>query len=103
MEYSRDELFAERMAPLEETAKELELQIGVKWTSLDELYLEQENLTKQLESLQTRVKQLDRQAEFGLLEVINGAIQNVEQLESGVGRTGGANFSSFLEIPGTSE
>ena len=48
--------------------------------------------------MQARVQELDRQAEFGLLSVINDAIQNVEQIEAGgTGRAIG--FDSLLDLP----
>ena len=83
---------------MEAQAKALESQIDAKFSQLDSLYETQEQYKSQLESLQARVQELDRQAEFGLLSVINDAIQNVEQIEAGgTGRAIG--FDSLLDLP----
>ena len=83
---------------MEAQAKALESQIDAKFSQLDSLYETQEQYKSQLESLQARVQELDRQAEFGLLSVINDAIQNVDQIEAGgTGRAIG--FDSLLDLP----
>ena len=98
IENEQDRIFEEVLAPLEAQAKDLESQIDAKFAELDSLYETQENYKSQLESLQARVQQLDRQAEFGLLSVINDAISNVEQLDAGgTGRAIG--FDSLLDLP----
>ena len=47
--------------------------------------------------IQARVQELDRQAEYGLLSVINGAIENVDQLDSAPA-VDVSNLSSVLDI-----
>ena len=82
----------EKMAPLETQAQELDEQIEEKFVALDSLYQQQADLKDQLETLEKQVRDLDRQAEFGVLEVITGAIENAEELEKG----GGIGFESFI-------
>jgi len=85
------------MAPLEESAKKLDTEIEVRWAELDELYQEQSVLTDQLGELEKRVRNLDREAEFGLL---SGAMEKAEELE----RSGGlSDFGSFLPQMGNNE
>ena len=98
IENEQERIFEEVIAPLEAQAKDIESQIDAKFAELDSLYETQENYKSQLESLQARVQELDRQAEFGLLSVINDAISNVEQLDAGgTGRAIG--FDSLLDLP----
>jgi hypothetical protein len=59
------------------------------------LYEEQAGLTDQMKELEVRIRDLDRQAEFGVLNVLTGALENVAELE----KSGGVgSFDSF--IPG---
>ena len=80
------------MAPLEALAKELDAELENKWNSLDDLYTEQEKLTSQLGEIEKRVRDLDRQAETGLINVISGALENAKELEKGKV----SSFESFL-------
>ena len=50
-----------------------------KWNGLDDLYTEQEKLTSQLGEIEKRVRDLDRQAETGLINVISGALENAKE------------------------
>ncbi|MBA14198.1 MAG: hypothetical protein CL750_02365, partial [Chloroflexi bacterium] len=98
IENEKERIYADTIGPLEAQAKALESQIDAKFAQLDSLYQTQEQYKSQLESLQARVQELDRQAEFGLLSVINDAIQNVDQIEAGgTGRAIG--FDSLLDLP----
>ena len=63
---------------------------------MENLYSEQDELKQQLTDIQARVQDLDRQAEYGLLNVINGAIQNVEQIENAPVAV--TDLSSVLDI-----
>ena len=81
------------MAPLENEAKKLDSVIQERWTELEKLYSEQSALTDRLSALEKRVRDLDRSAEFGLLGVISGALENAQELEKGGGLT---DFGSFL-------
>ncbi len=100
LETRRDALFEEKMAPLEESAKKLDTEIEARWAELDELYQEQSVLTDQLGEVEKRVRDLDREAEFGLLGVISGAMEKAEELE----RSGGlSDFGSFLPQMGNNE
>ena len=81
------------MSPLEEKAKELDSQIEEKWQQLEGLYSKQSTLTQQLEEVQARVRELDKQAEFGLLGVISTALENADELEKSGGMS---NFQNFL-------
>ncbi|MEC8912486.1 MAG: hypothetical protein VX478_03580, partial [Chloroflexota bacterium] len=56
------------------------------------LYEKQGKLTSQLEGLEKRVRDLDRQAETGLINVISGALENAKELEKGEV----SSFESFL-------
>ena len=65
------------------------------------LYEEQAGLTDQMKDLEVRIRDLDRAAEFGVLNVLTGALENVAELE----KSGGVgNFDSFIpgvgSIPG---
>jgi len=46
-----------------------------------------------LEEVQARVRELDKQAEFGLLGVISTALENADELEKSGGMS---NFQNFL-------
>ena len=81
------------MRPLEEKAKELDNQIEEKWQQLETLYAKQSDLTQRLEEVQARVRELDKQAEFGLLGVISTALENADELEKSGGMS---NFQNFL-------
>ena len=89
-----DQLREEKFKPMEEAAEALDGEIDDRWVALDALYQEQGELTGQLEELQKRVRDLDRQAEFGVLEVLQGAMDNVEEMEKGGGGIG--SFDAFL-------
>ena len=97
LEDQKDQLRGEKMAPLEAEAKELDAQLEAKWSDLDALYEQQSKLTSQLEELERRVRDLDRQAETGLINVISGALENVKELEKGKV----SSFESFLPQLGT--
>ena len=75
----RDTLFDERMAPLQAQIDNTDEKISAKWDEIDLLYKEQEELSDQLTLLEKEVSDLDKQAEFGLLSVINDAIQNADE------------------------
>ena len=99
LEGKKDELFAEKMAHLETLAKELDAELENKWNSLDDLYTEQEKLTSQLGEIEKRVRDLDRQAETGLINVISGALENAKELEKGKA----SSFESFLPQVGNTD
>ncbi len=85
----------ESMQPLEDKSVALDEEIDVRWATLDVLYQEQAVLTDQMKELEVRIRDLDRQAEFGVLNVLTGALENVAELE----KSGGVgSFDSF--IPG---
>ena len=85
----------ESMQPLEEKSVALDEEIEVRWLALEVLYEEQGGLTDQMKDLEVRIRDLDRQAEFGVLNVLTGALENVAELE----KSGGVgSFDSF--IPG---
>jgi len=53
-----------------------------------------------------KVKQLDKEAEFGLLSVISGAIENAEKLEQNPASLAGAagvSLTDFLPAPPSRE
>ncbi|SVA24538.1 uncharacterized protein METZ01_LOCUS77392, partial [marine metagenome] len=81
IEDMRDQLYEERMSPIEAEIDHLDEEIGDKFASLEGLYQQQEELAGQLEDLEAQVRKLDQKAEFGLLSVIGGAINNAEKLE----------------------
>ena len=85
----------ESMQPLEEKSLALDEELEVRWTALDVLYREQAILTDQMKSLEVRIRDLDRQAEFGVLNVLTGALENAMELEK---KGGVGSFDSF--IPG---
>jgi transcriptional accessory protein Tex/SPT6 len=78
LESQTDQLREEKMLPLEEQANELETEMEERWVALDALYEQQGTLTDQLKELQATVEDLDRQAEFGVLNVISGALEKAE-------------------------
>jgi chromosome segregation ATPase len=93
LESQKDLIFEEKMRPLEEKAKALDSQLEEKWQQLEALYSKQSVLTQQLEEVQARVRELDKQAEFGLLAVISTALENADELEKSGGMS---NFKNFL-------
>ena len=82
------------MLPLEIEAQELDDQIAVKWEALDALYEAQRGLKDEISELEIVVRDLDRQAEFGVLSVIAGALSAAEEIE----KSGGSSvaFESLL-------
>ena len=90
----QNDLRDEKMRPLEIQAQELDDLIAVKWETLDVLYSDQGGLKGEIKELQTVVRDLDRQAEFGVLSVISGALENAEELEKSGGSQ--AAFESLL-------
>jgi hypothetical protein len=101
LEDEKEDKFLTDIAPLEELAEELTSQISSKWDVLNVLYETRNELTDQLMVIEERVQLLDRQAEYGLLNIINGAIENVDQLESAGGLRDITNFSSLLDVATT--
>ncbi len=100
LEGQTDQLRKEKFQPLETQAKELDAEIEGKWDDLTVLYEQQSALTAQLKELQATVRDLDRQAEFGVLNVISGALENAEELEK---QGGVGSFDAFLpDMPGVS-
>ena len=102
----RDELYEERMAPIEEEIAYLDDEIGAKFASIEGLYQQQEDLAGQLEDLEAQVRELDQEAEFGLLSVISGAIDNAEKLEQNPASLAGAagvSLTDFLPSPPSRE
>jgi chromosome segregation ATPase len=102
IENMRDELYEERMAPIEEEITYLDEKIGLKFQSIEGLYQQQEELAGQLEGLEAQVRKLDQKAEFGLLSVIGGAINNAEKLEQNPASMAGApgvSLADFLPAP----
>ena len=98
LEGQTDQLRMEKFQPLETAAKELDTEIEGKWEDLTVLYEQQSALTAQLKELQATVRDLDRQAEFGVLNVISGALENAEELEK---QGGVGSFDAFLpDMPG---
>ena len=93
LESQKDVIFEEKMRPLEEKAKELDSQISEKWQQLEVLYAKQGDLAQRLEEVEARVRELDKQAEFGLLGVISTALENADELEKSGGMS---NFQNFL-------
>ena len=96
LEEEKQARIAEHIMPLQSVADDIQGQISVKWDELENLYSEQDELKQQLTDIQARVQDLDRQAEYGLLNVINGAIQNVEQIENAPVAV--TDLSSVLDI-----
>jgi len=90
----QDSLREERMLPLEIQAQEIDDQIAVKWEALDALYEAQDGLKDQISELEIVVRDLDRQAEFGVLSVIAGALTAAEEMEKSGGSS--AAFESLL-------
>ena len=102
IEAKRDELYEERMAPIEGELAAIDEEIEDKFASIEGLYQQQEELAAQLEALEEQVKQLDKEAEFGLLSVISGAIENAEKLEQNPASLAGAagvSLTDFLPAP----
>ena len=100
LEGQTDQLRKEKFQPLETQAKGLDAEIESKWDDLSALYEQQSALTAQLKELQIPVRDLDRQAEFGVLNVISGALENAEELEK---QGGIGSFDAFLpDMPGES-
>jgi chromosome segregation ATPase len=100
LEAQTDQLREERMLPLEEQAHELDTEIEDKWVVLSELYEQQGTLAGQLKELERTIRDLDRQAEFGVIEVISGALESAEELEK---QGGIGSFDSFLPQIGGGE
>ncbi len=99
LEGQTEQLREEKMLPLEEQANALEAEMEERWVALDALYAQQGELTGQLKELQATVRDLDRQAEFGVLNVISGALENAEELEK---QGGIGSFDAFLpDMPGS--
>jgi hypothetical protein len=100
LESQKDVMYEERMKPLEDKINAVDEEIASKWGSLEVLYKQQTKLSEQLEMLEREVRELDRQAEFGLLSVISGAIDNATEqgLTSPVGDSGGVDLSGKLDI-----
>ena len=90
----QDSLREEKMLPLEIKAQEIDDQIAVKWEALDLLYADQSGLKDQISALEITVRDLDRQAEFGVLNVISGALTAAEEMEKSGGSS--AAFESLL-------
>ena len=102
----RDELYEERLAPIEAELAELDEEISAKFESIEGLYEQQEQLASQLEELEAQVRELDQEAEFGLLSVISGAIENAEKLEqnpASLAGTAGVSLTDFLPAPPSRE
>ena len=102
IENMRDELYEERMSPIEAEIDHLDEEIGDKFASIEGLYQQQEELAGQLEDLEAQVRGLDQEAEFGLLSVIGGAINNAEKLEQNPASMAGApgvSLADFLPAP----
>ena len=93
LEGQTEQLRKEKFQPLETQAKGLDAEIESKWDDLSALYEQQSALTAQLKELQITVRDLDRQAEFGVLNVITGALENAEELEK---QGGLGSFDAFL-------
>ena len=85
----------ESMQPLEEKSLALDEEIEERWAALEVLYQEQQVLTDQMKVLEVTIRDLDRQAEFGVLNVLTGALENAAELEK---KGGVGSFDSF--IPG---
>ena len=67
---------------------------------LSELYEQQGTLAGQLKELERTIRDLDRQAEFGVIEVISGALAGAKELEK---QGGIGSFDSFLPQIGGGE
>lgn len=100
LESQKDVMYEERIKPLEDEINAVDEKIASKWGSLEVLYKQQTKLSEKLEVLEREVRELDRQAEFGLLSVISGAIDNAAEqgLTSPVGDSGGVDLSGKLDI-----
>tara|TARA_B100000959_G_scaffold35074_1_gene33485 strand:+ start:451 stop:3306 length:2856 start_codon:yes stop_codon:yes gene_type:complete len=106
IEDMRDQLYEERMSPIEAEIDHLDEEIGAKYASIEGLYQQQEDLAGQLEDLEAQVRKLDQKAEFGLLSVIDGAINNTEKLEQNPASMAGApgvSLADFLPAPPSRE
>ena len=106
IESIRDELYGERVSPIEAEIDHLDEEIGDKFASIEGLYQQQEELWGQLEGLEAQVRKLDQEAEFGLLSVISGAIDNAEKLEQNPASMAGAagvSLTDFLPAPPSRE
>ena len=79
----------------EDEEAELDEEIEERWAALEVLYQEQQVLTDQMKELEVTIRDLDRQAEFGGLNVLTGALENAAELEK---KGGVGSFDSF--IPG---
>ena len=102
IEAERDQLYEERMAPIEGDIAAIDEEIEAKFASIEGLYQQQEELAGQLEALEAQVRELDQEAEFGLLSVISGAIDNAEKLEQNPASLAGAagvSLTDFLPSP----
>ena len=102
IEAERDQLYEERMAPIEGDIAAIDEEIEAKFASIEGLYQQQEELAGQLEDLEAQVRELDQEAEFGLLSVISGAIDNAEKLEQNPASLAGAagvSLTDFLPSP----
>ena len=97
----QDSLREEKMRPLEIEAQKIDDQIAVKWEALDVLYDGQSGLKDQISALEITVRDLDRQAEFGVLNVISGALTAAEEMEKSGGSS--AAFDSLLPEIGLPE
>ncbi|MDP7560719.1 MAG: hypothetical protein QF745_09280, partial [Planctomycetota bacterium] len=100
LENQTEQLRDEYMRPLEEQAHELDTEIDNKWVELSDLYEQQGTLTSELKEVERTVRELDRQAEFGVIEVISGALESAEELEK---QGGIGSFDSFLPQIGDGE
>ena len=90
------------MSPIEAEIDHLDEEIGDKFASIEGLYQQQEELAGQLEDLEAQVRKLDQKAEFGLLSVIGGAINNAEKLEQNPASMAGApgvSLADFFPAP----
>jgi len=106
IEAERDRLYEERMAPIEGELAAIDEEIEAKFASIEGLYQQQEELAGQLEALEAQVRELDQEAEFGLLSVISGAIDNAEKLEQNPASLAGAagvSLTDFLPAPPSRE
>ena len=106
IEAQRDQLYEERMAPIEGELAAIDEEIEAKFASIEGLYQQQEELAGQLEDLEAQVRELDQEAEFGLLSVISGAIDNAEKLEQNPASLAGAagvSLTDFLPSPPSRE
>ena len=100
LESQKDDMYQDRMRPLEDKINAVDDEISSIWIELESLYKQQSKLGERLEGLEMEVKELDRQAEFGLLSVISGAIDNANEqgLISPVNDTDSVDLSGKLDI-----